>query len=314
MPINYFSLHLYFNTHDLILKPMANSDQEQLPATFNPKNTALTRYQRGELSPLDMWYRELRQIPKLDREEEARLTKKWTEEKDLQAAQSLLLGNLHAVAAIAREYRHFGLPEMDLIQEGTIGLMKAIHRFDPSRGFRLMTYASWWVRAAIHDYILKSWSIVKMGTNKMQRRVFAGLKKAKHAIAAIEGRLDEEVANEYGITEQEFQNIANSFLQRDVSLDAESEEGGSTMVMALPSPELPPEEQVLNADWASHQQGLLHQAMQDLSDRDRLIIQRRHLSEEPDTLKDLAEELGISIERVRQLEARAMKKLKVSLT
>jgi len=293
---------------------MANSDQEQLPATFNPKNTALTRYQRGELSPLDMWYRELRQIPKLDREEEARLTKKWTEEKDLQAAQSLLLGNLHAVAAIAREYRHFGLPEMDLIQEGTIGLMKAIHRFDPSRGFRLMTYASWWVRAAIHDYILKSWSIVKMGTNKMQRRVFAGLKKAKHAIAAIEGRLDEEVANEYGITEQEFQNIANSFLQRDVSLDAESEEGGSTMVMALPSPELPPEEQVLNADWASHQQGLLHQAMQDLSDRDRLIIQRRHLSEEPDTLKDLAEELGISIERVRQLEARAMKKLKVSLT
>jgi len=293
---------------------MANSNQEQLPATFNPKNTALTSYQRGELSPLDMWYRELRQIPKLDREEEARLTKKWAEEKDLQAAQSLLLGNLHAVAAIAREYRHFGLPEMDLIQEGTIGLMKAIHRFDPSRGFRLMTYASWWVRAAIHDYILKSWSIVKMGTNKMQRRVFAGLKKAKHAIAAIEGRLDEEVANEYGITEQEFQNIASSFLQRDVSLDSESEEGGSTMVMALPSPELPPEEQVLNADWASHQQGLLHQAMQKLSDRDRLIIQRRHLSEEPDTLKDLAEELGISIERVRQLEARAMKKLKVSLT
>ncbi len=293
---------------------MANSDQEQLPATFNPKSTALTPYQRGELSPLDMWYRELRQIPKLDREEEARLTKKWAEEKDLQAAQSLLLGNLHAVAAIAREYRHFGLPEMDLIQEGTIGLMKAIHRFDPSRGFRLMTYASWWVRAAIHDYILKSWSIVKMGTNKMQRRVFAGLKKAKHAIAAIEGRLDEEVANEYGITEQEFQNIASSFLQRDVSLDSESEEGGSTMVMALPSPELPPEEQVLNADWASHQQGLLHQAMQKLSDRDRLIIQRRHLSEEPDTLKDLAEELGISIERVRQLEARAMKKLKASLT
>ena len=293
---------------------MENSKQEQLPATFNPNKTALTPYQRGELSPLDMWYRELRQIPKLDREEEARLTKKWIEEKDLQAAQSLLLGNLHAVAAIAREYRHFGLPEMDLIQEGTIGLMKAIHRFDPSRGFRLMTYASWWVRAAIHDYILKSWSIVKMGTNKMQRRVFAGLKKAKHAIAAIEGRLDEEVANEYGITEQEFQNIANSFLQRDVSLDSESEEGGSTMVMALPSPELPPEEQVLNADWASHQQGLLHQAMQELSDRDRLIIQRRHLSEEPDTLKDLAEELGISIERVRQLEARAMKKLKANLT
>ncbi len=293
---------------------MTNSDKEQLPATTNPNATALTPYQRGELSPLDMWYRELKKIPKLDRETEAELTRRWVEDKDLQAAQQLLMGNLHAVAAIAREYRHFGLPEMDLIQEGTIGLMKAIQRFDPERGFRLMTYASWWVRAAIHDYILKSWSIVKMGTNKMQRRVFAGLKKAKHAIAAIEGRLDEEVANEYGISEQEFQNIAHSFLQRDVSLDTESEEGGGSMVMALPSPELPPEEQVLNADWKTHQHGLLHQAMQKLSERDRLIIQRRHLSEEPDTLKDLAEELGISIERVRQLEARAMKKLKASLT
>jgi len=274
------------------------------------KSKSVTPYQRGELSPLDMWYRELRRIEKLDREEEARLTKLWTEEKDLQAAQRLLLGNLHAVAAIAREYRHFGLPEMDLIQEGTIGLMKAIHRFEPERGFRLMTYASWWVRAAIHDYILKSWSIVKMGTNKMQRRVFAGLKKAKHAIAAIEGRLDDEVANEYGISGQEFQSIASSFLQRDMSLDTEQEEGGGSMVMALPSPELHPEEQVIKADWKKHQSQLLHDAMDQLLDRDKLIISRRFLSEEPDTLKDIAEELGISIERVRQLEARAMKKLR----
>lgn len=289
---------------------MAKSDKKKLPATINPRSTTLTPYQRGELSPLDMWYRELRRIPKLDREEEAKLTRKWTEEKDLQAAQQLLMGNLHAVAAIAREYRHFGLPEMDLIQEGTIGLMKAIQRFDPERGFRLMTYASWWVRAAIHDYILKSWSIVKMGTNKMQRRVFAGLKKAKHAIAAIEGRLDEEVANEYGISGLEFQSIAHSFLQRDVSLDAESEEGGSTMLMALPSPDLPPEEIVSQSNWQDYRKNILHKALAQLSDRDRLIIQRRHLTEDPATLKDLSEELNISIERVRQLEARAMKKLK----
>ncbi|MDX8381520.1 MAG: RNA polymerase factor sigma-32 [Ghiorsea sp.] len=274
------------------------------------KSKGVTPYHRGELSPLDMWYRELRQIEKLDREEEAKLTKLWAEEKDLQAAQRLLLGNLHAVAAIAREYRHFGLPEMDLIQEGTIGLMKAIHRFEPERGFRLMTYASWWVRAAIHDYILKSWSIVKMGTNKMQRRVFAGLKKAKHAIAAIEGRLDDEVANEYGISGHEFQNIASSFLQRDMSLDSEQEEGGGSMVMALPSPEMHPEEQVISDDWKQHQSQLLHHAMNKLLDRDKLIISRRFLSEDPDTLKDLSEELGISIERVRQLEARAMKKLR----
>jgi len=292
---------------------MTKTNNDQLPVPVAGKAKSVARYRSGELSPLDMWYRELRQIEKLNREDEAKLTKKWTEEKDLQAAQRLLLGNLHAVAAIAREYRHFGLPEMDLIQEGTIGLMKAIHRFDPSRGFRLMTYASWWVRAAIHDYILKSWSIVKMGTNKMQRRIFSGLKKAKHAIAAIEGRLDEEVANEYGITGSEFQNIASSFLQRDMSLDSESEEGTS-MVMALPSPDLHPEEQVINADWKSHQSNQLHDAMSHLSDRDRLIITRRHLSEDPDTLKDLAGELGISIERVRQLEARAMKKLRATMT
>ncbi len=293
---------------------MSKSSRENLPSPIKRQPNALKNNYRGELSPLDMWYRELRQIPKLDREEEAKLTKKWAEEKDLQAAQRLLLGNLHAVAAIAREYRHFGLPEMDLIQEGTIGLMKAIHRFDPSRGFRLMTYASWWVRAAIHDYILKSWSIVKMGTNKMQRRVFAGLKKAKHAIAAIEGRLDEEVAKEYGISGSEFQNIASSFLQRDMSLDSENEEGGGSMVLALPSPDLPPEEQIINADWDKYQSNILHDAMAELSDRDRLIITRRHLSEDPDTLKDLAEELGISIERVRQLEARAMKKLRATMT
>ncbi|MDQ6984342.1 MAG: RNA polymerase factor sigma-32 [Ghiorsea sp.] len=293
---------------------MTKISNDKLPVPVAGKAKSVTRYRSSELSPLDMWYRELRQIEKLNREEEAKLTKKWAEEKDLQAAQRLLLGNLHAVAAIAREYRHFGLPEMDLIQEGTIGLMKAIHRFDPERGFRLMTYASWWVRAAIHDYILKSWSIVKMGTNKMQRRIFSGLKKAKHAIAAIEGRLDEEVANEYGISGSEFQNIASSFLQRDMSLDSESEEGGGTMVMALPSPEMPPEEQVINADWQAHQSSQLHDAMADLSDRDRLIITRRHLSEDPDTLKDLAGELGISIERVRQLEARAMKKLRETMT
>ncbi len=151
-----------------------------------------------------------------------------------------------------------------------------------------------------------------MGTNKMQRRVFAGLKKARHAIAAIEGRLDEEVANEYGISNQEFQTIANAFLQRDLSLDMENEDG-ATMVMALPSPDLPPEEQVLNADWKSHQRTLLKSAMDNLSDRDRLIITRRHLLDEPVTLKELAEELGISIERVRQLEARAMKKLKATV-
>lgn len=275
--------------------------------------TSLVPYQRGELSSLDLWYRELRRIPKLTREEELELMHQWQEKQDFTAVQRLVMGNLHGVAAIAREYRHFGLSEMDLIQEGTLGLMQAIKRFDTERGFRLMTYASWWVRASIHDYILRNWSIVKMGTNKMQRRVFAGLQKAKHAIAAIEGRLDEEVAEEYGISSDEFQSVANAFLQRDLSLDAEPIEG-QPMAMALPAPNSSPEEEVVEADWEEHQISSLWQAMKELSDRDRLIIERRRLTEEPETLKDLAEELGVSIERVRQLEARAMKKLKAALS
>jgi len=286
--------------------PKINENNTML-STITPSLPAT----RGELSSLDMWYRELRRIPKLTREEEEELARLWHKNQDIQAAQRLLMGNLHAVAAIAREYRHFGLPEMDLIQEGTLGLMQAIQRFDPERGFRLMTYASWWVRASIHDYILRSWSIVKMGTNKLQRRVFAGLQKAKHAIAAIEGRLDEEVANEYGLSGQEFQGLANAFLQRDVSLDVDIE--GQTMVAALPSPEASPEELLSESNWRSHQSKQLKEAMQSLSDRDRYIVMQRHLTDEPATLKDLSEDLGVSIERVRQLEKRAMKKMKAAL-
>ncbi len=284
------------------------SDDTHALAIPRESTTSLVPYQRGELSSLDLWYRELRRIPKLSREEELELVRRWREEQDFSAAQQLVMGNLHAVAAIAREYRHFGLPEMDLIQEGTIGLMQAVKRFDPDRGFRLMTYASWWVRAAIHDYILRNWSIVKIGTNKLQRRIFAGLQKARHAIAAIEGRLDEEVAREYGVSAQDFQSVAHAFLQRDISLDAESEDG-PPLVVALPAPDATPEEQVANKDWEERRRTALRRALNQLSERDRLIIEKRRLAEEPATLKSLAEELGISIERVRQLENRALKKL-----
>ncbi|MDX8401385.1 MAG: RNA polymerase factor sigma-32 [Mariprofundaceae bacterium] len=261
---------------------------------------------------LALFYKELRRIPKLDREEEEELARRWREHKDFAAAQRLVMANLHAVAAIAREYRHFGLPEMDLIQEGVLGLMHAVKRFDPARGFRLMTYASWWVRAAIHDYILRNWSIVKMGTNKLQRRVFAGLAKARHAIAAIEGRDAEDVAGEYGVSGREFQGIAQSFLQRDLSLDAENEEG-QAMIIALPAPDPTPEEKVIEMGWAAHRRKALEQAMRALPERDRAIIERRHRREPPATLKELAEEFGISIERVRQLESRAMKRLRAAV-
>lgn len=267
----------------------------------------------GEMTSLALFSRDVRKVEKLSREEETRLARLWHEQGDREAARQLVVANLGGVAAIAREYRHFGLNEMDLIQEGTLGLMHAVKRFDPDKGFRLMTYASWWVRASIHDFILRSWSIVKLGTNKLQRRIFAGLQKAKNAIAALDGSKADEVGADYGLSGAEYQEAANAFLQRDLSLDAEYEEGGDAMVHALPSDHATPEQIVLEANWESHQKRALSHALGDLSERDRLIVERRHMCENPATLKELAEEFGVSIERVRQLEARAMKKLKAAV-
>jgi len=262
-----------------------------------------------EMTSLSLFYRDMRKMDRLDREEETRLARLWRDKKDREAARQLVMANLYGVAAIAREYRHFGLPEMDLVQEGTLGLMHAVKRFDPDRGFRLMTYASWWVRAAIHDFILRSWSIVKLGTNKLQRRIFAGLQKAKNAIAAMDGHHADEVAATYGLNGSEYQETANAFLQRDVSLDMESDEGGA-LVHNMASDEATPEEMVAEANWDDHRKSVLHTAMNQLNERDRQIVERRHLAEEPATLKELSEEFGVSIERVRQLENRALKQLK----
>lgn len=265
-----------------------------------------------EMNSLSLFYRDIRRSPRLDREAEADLARRWREHHDREAARRLVCSNLYAVAAIAREYRHFGLPEMDLIQEGTIGLMQAVKRFDPDRGFRLMTYAAWWIRAAIHDFILESWSIVKLGTNKLQRKVFSGLQKAKNAIAALDGEHADEVGAEFGLSGNQYQEAAAAFTQRDMSLDASEE--GQLVMAALPAPEAGPEDVVLENNWQEHRRSVLQAAMNDLGERDRIIVERRHLAEEPATLKELSEEFGVSIERVRQLESRALQKLKAFAT
>jgi len=265
-----------------------------------------------DMSSLALFRREVRRNPRMNREEEYRLAKRWRGHQDRDAARALVCANLDSVAVIAREYRHFGLPEMDLIQEGAIGLMHATKRFDPDRGFRLITYAAWWIRAAMHDYILKCWSIVRLGTTKLQRKIFAGLRRAKEAIAAMEGRGRGEVADGYGISESAYQEAANAYLQRDLSIDADEE--GRALVEALPSPAATPEEQALTENWQEYRNQSLRAALSTLPERDQLIIRRRHLSESPASLKELATELGISIERVRQLEARAIQRLRVGMT
>ena len=260
------------------------------------------------MNSLSLFYRDVRRFSRLEREAEADLARRWREHHDRDAARQLVCANLYAVASIAREYRHFGLPEMDLIQEGTIGLMHAVKRFDPERGFRLMTYASWWIRAAIHDFILDSWSIVKLGTNKLQRKVFAGLQKAKNAIAALDGENADEVGSELGLSGSEYQEAAAAFIRRDMSLDGGEE--GQMVMAALPSPETGPEEAAVENNWQAHRRSVLQAALGRLSERDRVIVERRHLADTPATLKDLSEEFGVSIERVRQLESRAMQQLK----
>ncbi len=264
-----------------------------------------------DMSSLNLFYRDVRRVERLTTDQELALARRWHAERDLDAAKQLVCANLYAVAGIAREYRHFGLPEMDLIQEGTLGLMHAVKRFDPERGFRLMTYATWWVRAAIHDFILRSWSIVKLGTSKLQRRVFAGLKQARTAIAAMEGHGADEVAADLGISGEKFREAANAYLQRDVSLDADVE--GHAMVAALEALEPTPEEAVIESDWEQHRHARLHETMAHLDERERHILAQRYMSDEPATLKQLAEQFGVSIERVRQLEARGLKRLRESL-
>jgi len=265
-----------------------------------------------ELTSIALFKRDMRRIDRLDREEEVRLARRWRDQQDADAARTLVTANLYSVDAIAREYRHFGLPEMDLVQEGVLGLMHAIKRFDPDRGFRLVTYASWWIRASIHDFILRSWSIVKLGTNKLQRRIFSGLKKARNAIAAVDGRERDEVASEFGINANQYQETANAYLKRDLSLDGEAD--GTAILDTLPSNTLPPDIAAEENDWLRHRTASLEQAMQILSPRDRMIVRQRHLSDSPATLKELAEGFGVSIERVRQLESRAMKKLRKELS
>jgi len=264
-----------------------------------------------ELSSLSLFYSNLKKAPKLSREEEYSLANAWQKKEDYEAAQKLVIANLRSVAAIARQYRHFGLQEMDLIQEGTLGLMKAVKKFDPSRGFRLSTYASWWIKAEINEFVLHSWSIVKLGTNKVHRKIFSGLQKAKNAIAAIDGTHAEEVAKDFNLTSQEYRGITSMFLDRDTSIDMVVD--GQSMSQNLESDIQSPEQIVEIKQDKVLENNNLSNAMSKLSSRDAYIIQRRKLQEDPETLKALSEELGVSIERVRQLENRAFDKLKETM-
>src|SRR5579885_1186950 len=265
---------------------------------------------------LSHYLAEIRKFPMLEPQEEYMLGKRWREHGDSDAAHKLITSHLRLVAKIAMGYRGYGLPIGEVISEGNVGLMQAVKRFEPDKGFRLATYAMWWIRASIQEYILRSWSLVKLGTTAAQKRLFFNLRKAKSQISALEeGDLRPEqvksIANRFGVTEKEVIDM-NRRLGGDASLNAPiraSENESGEWQDWLVDEHLDQESQLAETEELENRKRALGQALDVLNDRERRIFEARRLSENQVTLEELAEEFGVSRERVRQIEVRAFEKV-----
>ena len=258
---------------------------------------------------------EIRRFPMLGAEEESLLAKRWREHGDADAAHKLVTSHLRLVVKIAVGYRGYGLPISELISEGNLGLMQAAKRFDPKRGFRFATYAMWWVKAAIHEYILRSWSLVKMGTTANQKKLFFNLRKAKNRIAALEeGDMHPDqvklIAQRLGVTEQDVVDM-NRRLGGDVSLNAQMREDADSSEWQdwLVDESSDQESRLADSEESQNRKKALGQALSVLNGRERRIFEARQLADDPITLHELAAEFGISRERVRQIEGRAFQKV-----
>jgi len=268
---------------------------------------------------VSQYLREIRQFPMLEPDEEFMLAKRWREHEDSDAAHQLVTSHLRLVAKIAMGYRGYGLPVGELISEGNVGLMQAVKRFDPDRGFRLATYAMWWIRASIQEYILHSWSLVKMGTTAAQKKLFFNLRKIKGKLEAIDdGDLSPEnveyIASALNVPERDVISMNRRMLGPDQSLNAPvREEGGGEWQDWLESPEADQESTVLESEELAHRSAQLMRSMEVLNEREKHILSERRLKDEPATLEQLSKVYGISRERVRQIEARAFEKLQKAM-
>ncbi len=268
---------------------------------------------------LSRYLRQIHKYPMLEVEEEKKLAKRWLKRKDRKAGHKLVTSHLRLVAKIAMGYRGYGLPLADLISEGNVGMMQAIKRFDPERGFRLATYAMWWIRAAIQEYILHSWSLVKMGTTVAQKKLFFNLRKLKGRLQAIEdGDMSPEnvthIAQQLKVPEEDVVNMNRRLAAQDHSLNAPLREEGEDQFQDRLVDENDDQETVLvRSDELAHRRRLLADAMTKLSERERDILVERRLQDAPATLEDLSQRFGISRERVRQIEFRAFGKIKKSV-
>jgi RNA polymerase sigma-32 factor len=257
------------------------------------------------------------QLPILSAEEEHELAVRLRDRQDLDAARSLVMAHLRFVVRIARGYSGYGLPQHDLIQEGTVGLMKAVRRFDPDMGVRLVSFAVHWVKAEIHEYILRNWRIVKVATTKAQRKLFFNLRSSKKRLGWFSKQEVEEVAEDLGVKPETVLEMEARLANYDLAFDgtgAEDDEGTSMAPAAyLPDLRNEPATQIEQADSAAFEREGLYTALESLDERSRDILQRRWLAESKETLHELADEYGVSAERIRQIEAAALKKLRTTL-
>ena len=276
----------------------------------------------GGEAGLNRYLTEIKKFPILAPEEEYMLAKRWREHNDTDAAAKLVNSHLRLVAKIAMGYRGYGLPVSELISEGNIGLMQGVKKFEPDRGFRLATYAMWWIRASIQEFILRSWSLVKMGTTAAQKKLFFNLRRMKNQIDAFEeGDLKPEafkkIATDLGVTEDEVISMNRRMgMGGDTSLNAplRSSEDGEGQWQDFLVSEAPLQDEVLGDEEERQvRRELLGQAMESLNDREKHILVERRLSEEPKTLEDLSQVYGVSRERIRQIEVRAFEKLQAAL-
>jgi RNA polymerase sigma-32 factor len=264
---------------------------------------------------LSRYLQEIRKFPMLEPDEEFMLAKRYKEHADPEAAQRLITSHLRLVAKIAMGYRGYGLPISEVISEGNVGLMHAVKRFEPDKGFRPATYAMWWIRAAIQEYVLRSWSLVKIGTTAAQKRLFFNLRKIKGQIAALDdGALHpdqiRQIANTLSVTEEDVVSM-NQRLTGDASLNAPMRaDEGTTEWQDWLVDETPDQETTLGeTEEFKERMGLLTDAMQDLNEREKAIFQARRLRDNPATLEELAQEYKVSRERIRQIEVRAFEKV-----
>ena len=266
---------------------------------------------------LSRYLQEIRKFPMLEHEEEYMLGKRWVEKQDTQAAHKMVTSHLRLAAKIAMGYRGYGLPQAEVISEANVGLMQAVKRFDPEKGFRLATYAMWWIRASIQEYILRSWSLVKMGTTSAQKKLFFNLRKAKSRIGALDdGDMHpdkvQRIATDLGVSEEEVVNMNRRLSGGDASLNVQigaDGEGSMQWQDWLEDEEADQAGDYEAKDELELRRAMLEQAMDVLNPREKDILIKRRLDEQSITLEDLSEEYSVTRERIRQIEVRAFEKL-----